>query len=167
MARTSADIYVVPRGERLSASHWRGTVLDDGHPAGVGIVTEAIGREAFEARLDEIAAAGRWHDREQGWPHPWPDSRSTDFAYVMVVGQHEAGADDDLEAFRFGQRIRLPGDPELAFPDCGPLRPAPAPAPKRSRFPGRVAKTPIGTPVEGPPADFPAKEKDADKPSAE
>jgi len=78
---TRADFYI-GRGEK---AEWLGSVAFDGHPLGfedrlLKASTERKFRNAVTAELDARVDATK---PEQGWPWPWADSRTTDYAYAF------------------------------------------------------------------------------------
>lgn len=79
---TRADFYV-GRGEK---AEWLGSIAWDGYPEGnpqpaLGVSSEREYRDAVEAVLTKCADhATRAAD---GWPWPWEDSRTTDYAYAF------------------------------------------------------------------------------------
>lgn len=78
---TRADFYV-GRGED---AEWLGSIAVDGYPSSVpasirGAASEAAYRRAVAAFLDSRDDASTVHD---GWPWPWSDSRTTDYAYAL------------------------------------------------------------------------------------
>jgi hypothetical protein len=78
---TRADFYI-GRGE---SAEWLGSIAWDGYPDGIDkdVLTAitpvqfkmALGR--FFASRDDVTLP------EQGWPWPWDDSGTTDFAYAL------------------------------------------------------------------------------------
>jgi len=85
---TRVDFYL-GRGE---SAEWLGSYPFDGHPASVfdqaselfaQPLTEAAWRE-WVARF--LADRDRSTTPELGWPWPWDDSRTTDFAYALDDG---------------------------------------------------------------------------------
>ena len=82
---TRADFYV-GRGQ---GAEWLGSIAYDGYPDGVpGSIcdkkTEPEYRAAVETLLIENEDATRPVD---GWPWPWSDSHTTDYAYAFDDGQ--------------------------------------------------------------------------------
>lgn len=82
---TRADFYV-GRGKE---AEWIGSIANDGYPSGI---EGAIKRATTE--LDFRAAVGLWLDiddsssrPDDGWPWPWDDSRTTDYAYAFDSGR--------------------------------------------------------------------------------
>jgi len=82
---TRADFYV-GRGEK---AEWLGSIAWDGYPDGIDpkllkSETEEDYRynlkQFFEEREDVTLP-------ENGWPWPWEDSRTTDYAYAFDVGK--------------------------------------------------------------------------------
>ena len=127
---TRADFYV-GRGPQ---AEWIGSIAYDGYPRGVDApvkqaTTEADFREAVEAffvaeREDFFSKKPtRRNDVTRpadGWPWPWDDSRTTDYAYAFDSGKVHASC--------FGHKWFDPMDPSTddygdsakmtdAFPD--------------------------------------------------
>ncbi len=82
---TRADFYI-GRGE---SAEWLGSIAWDGYPDGIDkAVLEATTPEDFRATLGAFFAK-----REDvslpadGWPWPWDDSRTTDYAYALDGGK--------------------------------------------------------------------------------
>lgn len=81
---TRADFYI-GRGEN---AEWLGSIAWDGYPDGeasglFGAESEGDFRDlltTFSAKRDD------WTSIEQGWPWPWEDSRTTDYAYAFDDG---------------------------------------------------------------------------------
>src|SRR5258708_6288653 len=83
---TRADFYV----GRGPEAEWLGSIAWDGNPGSIGsdgsivlAATEADYRRqgaAFPASRDDATLP------EQGWPWPWDDSRTTDYAYAFDGG---------------------------------------------------------------------------------
>lgn len=81
---TRADFYV-GRGEQVE---WLGSIAWDGNPASVGgggsVVLQAADRETWRHRLAAfLASRDDATLPEQGWPWPWNNSRTTDYAYAF------------------------------------------------------------------------------------
>jgi hypothetical protein len=82
---TRADFYV-GRGKN---AEWLGSIAWDGYPDGVPEPllkkrTEKTYRAAVEAILSTDESATRPKD---GWPWPWDDSHTTDYAYAFDGGR--------------------------------------------------------------------------------
>lgn len=82
---TRADFYV-GRGEK---AEWVGSIAWDGYPEGIDkrvlhASTEKGYRGAVATMLLD-GASGTTPD--MGWPWPWDDSRTTDYAYLFHEGQ--------------------------------------------------------------------------------
>ncbi len=78
---TRADFYV----GRSTDAEWLGSIAMDGYPEGTPVdvckcKTEAAYRVAVENILSSDDSATRPAD---GWPWPWEDSRTTDYAYAF------------------------------------------------------------------------------------
>lgn len=96
---TRADFYV---GRGVNAE-WLGSVAYDGCPGGLGVSAEksAGERKATNDILLESATESEWRGRvadilakrddatlpKDGWPWPWEDSRTTDYAYALDGGK--------------------------------------------------------------------------------
>ena len=82
---TRADFYV-GRGEH---AEWLGSIAWDGYPRGID--KQVLGCQSEEAFRHAVATflAGRENKTlpEQGWPWPWMDSSTTDYAYAFDEGQ--------------------------------------------------------------------------------
>lgn len=116
---TRADFY--KGGTDPSQMVWLGSVAWDGYPEGVpevlGVASEdewVVKVLAFLADRPDATAP------EQGWPWPWEDSRTTDYAYTWTP--------EGVRASQFGHAWFDPLDPaadhggvergdKVAFPD--------------------------------------------------
>lgn len=82
---TRADFYA-GRGEQ---AEWLGSIGWDGYPEGIAEdILSASTIEAYKAALSRFFA-GR-NDAtlpRMGWPWPWEDSHTTDYAYAFDGGQ--------------------------------------------------------------------------------
>ncbi len=83
---TRADFYL-GRGENAA---WIGSIAWDGYPDGfkdTGIM-EADTETRF---VDAVKAISKtrddWTSPDQGWPWPWKDSQTTDYAYAFDDGK--------------------------------------------------------------------------------
>ena len=81
---TRADFYV-GRGE---SAEWLGSIAWDGYPNGIPddihqSANEEMYREEVQAFLESREDATL---PEQGWPWPWDDSQTTDYAYAFEKG---------------------------------------------------------------------------------
>lgn len=118
---TRADFYV---GVGKQAE-WLGSIAFDGYPDGIPeAVLLAPTAQTFRAGVQKFLGAR--HDAtlpDQGWPWPWEDSRTTDFAYcfgsdhvlVFAFGYGPADARNqwtshvyDSEQFRSGPKAEFP-----------------------------------------------------------
>lgn len=81
---TRADFYV---GKGKDAE-WVGSIAYDGHPGNYPEIekcsTEEDYRTAVKGLFSEVSHATR---PEQGWPWPWKDSGTSDYAYCFVDGK--------------------------------------------------------------------------------
>jgi len=82
---TRADFYV----GRGPEAKWRGSVAWDGYPDGIpDAIKEATSREQFDAALhDFVRTREDWSSPDHGWPWPWDDSNTTDYAYAFDEGK--------------------------------------------------------------------------------
>lgn len=131
---TRADFYV-GRGE---SAEWLGSIACDGYPDGVPMdVRRANTEEEYRAAVAAFFSV----DPDfvslpaDGWPWPWEDSRTTDYAYAFDGGQ--------VYAAGFGHRWWPADEPEPNDDDDGEERPKECVFPKmdtsRFRRPGTAA----------------------------
>lgn len=122
---TRADFYV-GRGEDME---WVGSIAWDGYPRGLvgkGIL-DADTEEGFRSAIAEMASVrSDFTAPDKGWPWPWADSFTTDFAYAfdgdrLYVSRETDDQSDWVEAAHF-ERGKV-ADRELmgALASCGPL----------------------------------------------
>ncbi len=84
---TRADFYV----GRTSEAEWIGSIAFDGYPSGIDHDTFAIFRASTEEEY-RTAVTAMFADRDDvtlpsmGWPWPWDDSGTTDYAYAFDGG---------------------------------------------------------------------------------
>jgi hypothetical protein len=83
MMGTRADFYI---GRGLQAV-WLGSIAWDGYPSGMPEgFAQATTQEQFTDFIKTLSARDDWTAPEQGWPWPWEDSRTTDYAYAFDGG---------------------------------------------------------------------------------
>lgn len=84
MGTIRADFYV----GRGPGAEWLGSIARDGHPDGAPLPLLACRseREFREAVADILDEADDATVPEMGWPWPWDDSRTTDYAYAYDAG---------------------------------------------------------------------------------
>ncbi len=82
---TRADYYV-GRGENAT---WLGSMAWDGYPSAIDMaILEATSEDVYRELVREyINNRDDGTLPEHGWPWPWNDSRTTDFAYTLDEGQ--------------------------------------------------------------------------------
>lgn len=85
---TRADFYI---GRGLEAI-WLGSIAFDGYPDGINpkilkAKTEKTFRSAVRAFFESDEKQDEVTLPEDGWPWPWEDSRTTDYAYAFDGGQ--------------------------------------------------------------------------------
>lgn len=76
-------------------SKWLGSIAWDGYPDGVENVVKAKTADEFLAAISEQSKRRDWTSPERGWPWPWEDSHTTDYAYRF--------AGDHVEVYCFGE----------------------------------------------------------------
>jgi hypothetical protein len=81
---TRADFYV----GRGRDAEWLGSITWDGYPGGIDdAVLEAPSEAIFREKLVEFLKREDATLPEQGWPWPWDDSKTTDYAYAFDEGK--------------------------------------------------------------------------------
>lgn len=82
---TRADFY----NGRGRDAQWLGSIAWDGYPEGVP--AELLGEDVSEKWLEGVAGFLSGRDDattpDRGWPWPWDDSSTTDFAYAFDDGK--------------------------------------------------------------------------------
>lgn len=82
---TRADFYI-GRGEK---AEWLGSLCYDGYPNGVpeDVLRNSHTEQEWRANVAKLLAGEESATiPEQGWPWPWEDSRTTDYAYAWDDG---------------------------------------------------------------------------------
>jgi hypothetical protein len=81
---TRADFYV-GRGEK---AEWLGSIAWDGYPGGIDPkLLKSESEEDYRYRVKEFLKREDGTLPEDGWPWPWEDSRTTDYAYAFDEGK--------------------------------------------------------------------------------
>lgn len=82
---TRADFYV----GRGAKAKWLGSVACDGYPTAQEGVCKATTLRAYrKAVFDSLGEAGEYATLPQhGWPWPWEDSKTSDYAYAFEKGK--------------------------------------------------------------------------------
>lgn len=81
---TRADFYV----GRGPSAEWLGSVAWDGHPDTRLPELDGSSEQAYRASVEAILAKEDHATRPaDGWPWPWEDSRTTDYAYAFDAGE--------------------------------------------------------------------------------
>jgi hypothetical protein len=87
MMGTRADFYL-GRGRRAK---WIGSIAWDGYPDGISeVVLKANSKPNFKAAFEDWAKREHEDDftsPKEGWPWPWDDSHTTDYAYAFDKGK--------------------------------------------------------------------------------
>ena len=112
---TRADFYL----GRDQGMTWIGSIAWDGYPRGIPApVREATTKETFVGAVHEMARERTdWTSPDHGWPWPWDDSNTTDYAYALADGQ--------VWASRFGSGWVPATTPDLEELEDWPTEPAP------------------------------------------
>lgn len=79
---TRADFYV----GRGKDAEWLGSIAMDGYPDAPGhpkVLLDAKNEAEFRERVEGMLSLGHATRPEQGWPWPWNDSGTTDYAYAF------------------------------------------------------------------------------------
>ena len=99
---TRADFYV-GRGE---SAEWIGSIGWDGYPDGIPTAVLSASTEADFRKAVEVFASDRndFTAPDQGWPWPWDNSRTTDYAYAFDA--------ENVWASRFGRDWFEASNPE-------------------------------------------------------
>lgn len=81
---TRADFYV----GRGPSAEWLGSIAWDGHPETRLPQLDGSSEQAYRASVEAILAKEDHATRPaDGWPWPWEDSRTTDYAYAFDAGE--------------------------------------------------------------------------------
>ena len=82
---TRADFYV----GRGKDAEWIGSIAYDGYPEGMDEeqLFGASDADAFRACVRSMSERDDFTPPDMGWPWPWDDSRTTDYAYAFDDGQ--------------------------------------------------------------------------------
>ncbi len=111
---TRADFYI-GRGEQ---AEWLGSIAWDGYPDGLD--AKLLGAENEQAFRDEVKALAKrddWTAPERGWPWPWDDSRTTDYAYAFDAGRVYASGFGYKWFLASEQEPETEGAKEAIFPN--------------------------------------------------
>lgn len=79
---TRADFYI----KDAFKMYWLGSIGWDGYPEGIDKdLLTATGLNGFKARVSNFLEREDATLNQEGWPWPWIDSNTTDYAYVFDV----------------------------------------------------------------------------------
>lgn len=121
---TRADFYV-GRGED---AEWLGSIAWDGYPDGVfagasQLFTAPVSAAEWRAWVQDLLGREDGTTPELGWPWPWEDSRTTDYAYALDDGAIW-GTSFGYAWFRVDPKVENFGEPDddphvktAVFPD--------------------------------------------------
>lgn len=99
---TRADFYV----GRGKDAEWLGSIAWDGYPDGIDpAILEATQSERYREAVASFLKREDGTTPELGWPWPWDDSQTTDFAYALDG--------EKVHASSFGSEWCDPLDQEL------------------------------------------------------
>ena len=77
---TRADFYV-GRGEN---AEWIGSIALDGYPSGIPDHVLSVESEiGYRKYVKEFVSGNNGRLPKDGWPWPWEDSQTTDYAYAL------------------------------------------------------------------------------------
>lgn len=81
---TRADFYV----GRTEDAEWLGSIAWDGYPDGIEAkIREAVDEAEYRRQVGAFIGSREDGTKpEQGWPWPWDDSGTTDYAYAFDGG---------------------------------------------------------------------------------
>jgi hypothetical protein len=84
---TRADFY--RGGINPETMIWLGSIAWDGYPDGIDevVLKATTETEYAEAALAFMEPRSDYTHPEQGWPWPWEDSNTTDYAYTFADGR--------------------------------------------------------------------------------
>lgn len=81
---TRADFYV----GRGPEADWIGSIAWDGYPEGIDdAILKAKDEATYLSALESFAKRDDFTKPEEGWPWPWTNSATTDYAYALDDGQ--------------------------------------------------------------------------------
>jgi len=120
---TRADFYI----GRGKDAEWLGSTAWDGYPAGFEDRPELFKAKTEEEFREAIVSAVSWRNDftspKQGWPWPWKDSNTTDYAYAFDGGKVYGSCfgnpwfELDLDADNCGEPEEFDGEKGQEFPD--------------------------------------------------
>jgi hypothetical protein len=122
---TRADFYL-GRGEDM---RWVGSVAWDGYPSGIaqyGFLRAKTEEQFLEGIAAMAAERDDFTSPEMGWPWPWADSFTTDYAYAfddgrVCVSRETEDHSDWVDAAYFA--LTSPSEEEISLMrSYGPLR---------------------------------------------
>jgi hypothetical protein len=127
---TRADFYV-GRGE---TAEWLGSIAYDGYPDGIpDAVKQAKSEKCFrEAVADFIASKESGTKPDDGWPWPWENSQTTDYAYAFEDKCVWASSFGDQWFKATGQKPEWQDQKVAVFPDMTARRKVAIPGSSRS-----------------------------------
>lgn len=80
---TRADFYV-GTGEK---AEWLGSIPMDGHPDGNPLdIVPCVNEDGYRRLVAEVIHDHNGSTPKDGWPWPWEDSHTTDYAYAFEDG---------------------------------------------------------------------------------
>lgn len=83
---TRADYYIKSKNNKLK---WIGSTGWDGYPEGMELsLLRSNSLEVFQSEFKKhIETRDDFTSPKDGWPWPWDDSRTTDYAYIFDVNE--------------------------------------------------------------------------------
>lgn len=117
---TRADFYV-GRGE---SAEWLGSIAWDGYPEGIdNAVLSPMDERDYRVEVNAFLFREDGTLPKDGWPWPWNDSQTTDYAYAFEDGSVFASNYGhkwfkvDINAETYGQDDDDESDKSAVFPD--------------------------------------------------
>lgn len=109
---TRADFYIGNGPE----AEWLGSIAWDGHDIDP-MIWGATDEQSYRAAVAAFAATrDDWTAAEKGWPWPWKDSNTTDYAYSLIDGE-VLYASLGASWYRQADKEDNPSGPPIDFPD--------------------------------------------------
>jgi hypothetical protein len=83
---TRADFYTITGKNLMDPMEWCGSIAWDGNPKGIdeNILLATTKEEFKKAIKDTLSKREDFTSPALGWPWPWEDSNTTDYAYVFI-----------------------------------------------------------------------------------
>ena len=102
---TRADFYV----GRSKDAIWLGSIAHDGYPGGIldGII-KAKSEEEFRGGVNDfLSARDDATFPKDGWPWPWDDSNTTDYAYCFLDGKTVWNDGEEMTLYEYPDMSKI------------------------------------------------------------